>query len=78
MLELEDIEEEEELEGLEGGVVPEEEVDGALEGEEGESPPPPKGEEPVLSCSRHKYVFQLLEAPPTLPKTLHTFLFLQV
>ena len=54
MLELEDIEEEEELEGLEDGHVPTEEAGVALEGEEGESSPSPEGEGPVLSCSRRK------------------------
>ena len=74
MLELEDIEEEEELEGLEDGHVPTEEVGVALEGEEGVSPLPPEGEEPVLSCPRHKYVFPI-GSTTILPKIfIHLFL----
>ena len=46
MLELEDIAEEEELEGLEGGRVPAEEVGEVPRGEEEEPPRPP--EEPEL------------------------------
>ena len=54
VLELEDIEEEEELQALEDGRVPTPEVGGALEEEEGESPPSLEGEEPVPSRPRQK------------------------
>ena len=46
VLELEDVEEEEELVGLEGGHAPKQEVDGAPQGEEEESPP--RSKEPAL------------------------------